>query len=122
MDKRCCENGFTLLETIVALAIMSVGIVLVLQLFSGGLRSAGISGDYTTAVIYARQIMEEQLLKPEQAAGSFDDRYTWQADLSDFDSPEYVGAKIKKIVVTVRWGKARSVELSTLKLLQEESN
>lgn len=122
MNKWRFENGFTLLETIVALAIMSAGIVLVLQLFSGGLRSAGISGDYTTAVIYARQIMEEQLLKPEQAAGSFDDGYTWQADLSDFDSPDYADAKVKKIVVTVKWGKQRSVELSTLKLLQEENN
>lgn len=55
------RRGFTLLEIMVALAIMSIALVTVMQLFSGSLRSAKVSYDYSLAVIGAKTKMEEAL-------------------------------------------------------------
>lgn len=55
------ERGFTLLEIMVSLAIMSIALVTVMQLFSGSLRSAKVSYDYSLAVIGAKRKMDEAL-------------------------------------------------------------
>ncbi|MBT5968283.1 MAG: prepilin-type N-terminal cleavage/methylation domain-containing protein, partial [Nitrospina sp.] len=43
---RTNNDGFSLLEVIVALAIMAMGFVTVLQLFSGSIRSVSLSEQY----------------------------------------------------------------------------
>ncbi|MEW6380861.1 MAG: prepilin-type N-terminal cleavage/methylation domain-containing protein [bacterium] len=53
--------GFTLLEVMVAVAILAIGLVTVFQLFSGSLHSARVSADYTRAVMGARAKMDEIL-------------------------------------------------------------
>ena len=55
------QRGFTLLEIMVALAIMAVALVTVMQLFSGALRSAKTSYDYTLAVVGAKEKMDEAI-------------------------------------------------------------
>ena len=57
--KKPCEAGFSLLEVIVALAIMALGFFTVMQLFSGSIRTVGLSEQYLKAVILAHSKMGE---------------------------------------------------------------
>jgi len=47
----------------VALAILGIGLTVIIELFSGGLRLGMTSEEYTKAVNYARVKMEEVLSK-----------------------------------------------------------
>ena len=47
------NDGFSLLEVIVALAIMAMGFVTVLQLFSGSIRSVSLSEQYLKGTSHA---------------------------------------------------------------------
>ena len=57
------ETGFTLLEIVVAMAIVGVGVVTVLQVFSLGLRLAGASSARTEAVAYSREAVDAFLIR-----------------------------------------------------------
>jgi len=57
------EEGFTLLEIMVAMAILGIGLVVVIQLFSANLRSGKLSREYTMAVLAAKSCMDELILK-----------------------------------------------------------
>jgi len=83
------QKGFTLIETLVAVMILAISLVVVMQLFSGGLKSNKISNDYLYGIFHAREKMEELLLSgellPGSFSGEFDDGYQWHAVI-DFAS------------------------------------
>ncbi len=119
--------GLILLEVIIAIAVLGIGIVMIMQLFSGGLRSGKISHDYTMAVLHAREKMKEALIEPVQSTGEFDNGYRWQTDVSSYDfmdnEEEDADFKLVKIAVKVSWpisDKKRSVEIVSLKTVSEE--
>jgi general secretion pathway protein I len=76
------HRGFTLIEVVVALAISGVALIIIVELFSGGLRLARASKEYTKAVNYARMKMEEmafkQTLKEGSEEGEFNDTFRWE--------------------------------------------
>ena len=51
-------GGFTLLEVMVALAVLAVGIVTALELFAGSLRLGTKASHHTQAAIYAQNVMD----------------------------------------------------------------
>ena len=146
---RLNKGGFTLLEIMVALAIMAVGLVTIMQLFSGAMRSAKVSYDYSLAVIAAKQVMDRALspVKLEDfdeldKAGGFerdflsDFRYELegptlytlpdelQRNIEDknesFDDLEW---KLYQLTVRVLWeagDKEKRVEFTTFKLIEEK--
>ncbi|MBI5212969.1 MAG: type II secretion system protein [Nitrospirae bacterium] len=115
------NSGFTLLEVIIAIAIMGISVVLVMQLFSGGLRSGKTAADYTMAVIHAREKMEEMLTDPSVGTGDFGDGYRWQAEAAHYSPGEKEDSELLKITVKVSWPeKNRAVELVTLKAASKE--
>ena len=84
------DKGFTLIEVVVALAILGVGLTVIIELFSGGLRLGGVSMEYTKAVNYARMKMEETMAKPAVEAGtqegeSDDKIFRWQIGVKKVD-------------------------------------
>jgi general secretion pathway protein I len=116
----CSRRGFTLLEVIVAVAIMGISLVLIMQLFSGGLRSGKTSQDYTTAVIHTREKMEEMLINPAAGTGEFDNGYRWQTEVVPYGSQGKEDSRLLKISVKVSWSERnRTVELTTLKAISE---
>jgi len=52
------EKGFSLLEVIIALAILAIGLVTLLELFAGSLRLTGKATQRTLAVIHAQNVMD----------------------------------------------------------------
>ncbi|HUL23127.1 MAG TPA: prepilin-type N-terminal cleavage/methylation domain-containing protein [Thermodesulfobacteriota bacterium] len=84
------NKGFTLIEVVVALAILGVGLTVIIELFSGGLRVARTSIEYTKAVNYARMKMEEIAMKPLVGVGteegeSEDKTFRWQMGVKKVD-------------------------------------
>ena len=120
------KEGFTLIEVILVLVIMSVSLAMVLQLFSAGLKASRATGDYTRAVIYAKDIMEEISGFPESASGEFEDGYLWETEVTPYEVSEEVIPNLKKISVKVSWHdvlkKNKVVELVTLRAIVDEEN
>jgi len=61
-------KGFSLLEVVVAITILSIGLVFVLQAFSAASRVNGITMDYTEAVFLAEDILQELEFKEKTAS------------------------------------------------------
>lgn len=118
---RVSDRGFTLLEVLVSLAVLSIGIVLVIKLFSAGLGSAKNSGDYTRAVVYARQKMTEALQTKTLNEGSIKGvtagGFLWTVEVSPMEMPEGdTGIKVFKVVTRIRNPQGKKVlTLETLK-------
>jgi len=128
--------GFTLIEVVMALAILGVGLTVIIELFSGGLRLARISTEYTKAVNYAHMKMEEIAVKTKIEEGSeegeFDDKFRWQVGVkrvdlfsaekgSDFKPP----IDLLQIKVNVLWKsgtKERSTGLETYRTIKLEED
>jgi len=86
------NKGFTLLEILVAIAILAISLTVILQLFSGGLRSTRVSDRYSRGVFHAREKMEEILVEDRLdegiREGEFDDAYKWRTRIVRMVPPE----------------------------------
>jgi general secretion pathway protein I len=129
------KRGFTLIEVVVALAILGVGLTVIIELFSGGLRLARASMEYTKAVNYARTKMEEIAVKPAVEEGtqegeSDDKAFRWQVavkkvDLLSIDkSMDYrPPIELFQVKIDVFWksgSKERSTSFESLKAIKPE--
>ncbi len=85
---RHSSPGFTLVEIIVAMAILGISLVLVMQLFSAGLRTAKASCDYTIAIVHAKDKMEELSQTLVNDSGEFEDGFKWETVTEDYGEPE----------------------------------
>ena len=90
--KRDGNRGFTLLEVLIAMMVLTISIVLIFQLFSGGLRSAKLSDGYTRAIFHARAKMEATLLAERlmegKTEGIIEEDYLWRLSITRVDSEE----------------------------------
>ncbi len=120
--------GFTLIETLVAMMILSISLVIILQLFSGGLKSVRISDEYSRAIFHAKEKMEEILMVDNlingESDGEFEDGYKWNAEILYLE-PEDEAEKKKlpvdrfRINLKVSWSEGeheKNFEISTLKI------
>jgi general secretion pathway protein I len=82
-------KGFTLIEIIVALAILGIALTVIIELFSGGLRLGRFSKEYTNAVNYARMKMEEiesqENIEEGIVEGEFDPIFHWRVGMKKVD-------------------------------------
>jgi general secretion pathway protein I len=124
------QYGFTLIEILVATMILAICIVVILQLFSGGLKSSRLSGDYTRAIFHAREKMEELLLlnelSDEVLEGEYKDGFTWRAKIQYIEPDKDEGAPLPvdtfNIVVEVSWPygyREKHFEISTIKIAKK---
>jgi general secretion pathway protein I len=85
MSFRKGSRGFTLIEVVVAMAILGIGLVTIIELFGGGLRLGRTSEEYTKAVGYARMKLEEvsltQSMEEGTQEGEFDRDFRWQVEV-----------------------------------------
>jgi general secretion pathway protein I len=125
ISRQPSASGFTLIEVIIAIAILGISLVMVMQLFAGGLRAARTSCDYSRAVIHAKDKMEEKTEYPVQDSGVFDDGFKWETEVESYKELKDNPYKLIKVKVRVMWPdvmkNSKTVELVGLKAVSEDN-
>jgi prepilin-type N-terminal cleavage/methylation domain-containing protein len=119
------QAGFTLLEVLVALTIMSLAIVTLFQLTSQSLRLVKTSGDYQEAVLLADRIATETQPSEEATDSGEEGPFQWERRVALVPMPEEFQpketipgrepAKLFAVTIDVRWGRSQVLELATLR-------
>ena len=132
---RSKHRGFSLLEILVAFSILAISLGIILKIFSTGITSAQVTGDYTIAVQIAQNLLDktgsESPLKLGEINGSENKLYQWRVTvaLKVFTSPELdlhdLPVALFDVTARVWWGGEnksddRVVELHTLKLATKD--
>lgn len=86
------QRGFTLVEVLVAFALLAVGLGLLLSILSSGVHSVASSSESTQASLYAENLMttlgSDRRLKPGHSQGVFENgRFRWALDIKQFKPP-----------------------------------
>ena len=114
-------RGFTLLEVLVALAILGVAVVASIQGFAQGLRLLKLAGDHQDAMIIADQKLREVTEPVEGREEGTEARFQWVRTVTTVPMPEVESNaratrwQAFEIDVRVRWDEKREVQLSTLR-------
>jgi general secretion pathway protein I len=116
--------GFTLLETLTALLILSIALVSLFEAQAKGVSTAGTATDYARARILAQSLLAASvggrgagLVSKAGREGTFG----WSVDVAPETAPwsEIKSSKnwgLHRVRVTVTWDKGRKIEIETLKL------
>jgi general secretion pathway protein I len=124
------DTGFALIEILVAVSVLAISLVVIFQLFSGGLKSRQLSEKYARGVFHAREKMAEILLSPDlsegDTEGEFEDAYEWQAVITRVvsgDDEEKLPVVLLNIKIRINWRegeKEKSFVIDTLKTAEKE--
>lgn len=129
------KKGFTLLEVIIALAILGIALTVIMELFSGGLRLGRVSHEYTKAMNFASLKLEEmtarKTIEAGEEEGEFDKTFRWRTGVEKVDILPYdKGTEFKPPVdlyhirVNVLWtsgSKERSAGIESYKTVKPAS-
>ena len=124
--------GFTLIEVLVALAIVGLALGAVAAVFGNSLTAHATASDAETALALAEEhlALAGALPRPGRSSGDFAGRFAWQTTVAPFDDGvKDTGVKdtdmaksrprLYRIAVSVAWRdghRSREVALSTLRL------
>jgi prepilin-type N-terminal cleavage/methylation domain-containing protein len=118
--------GFTLLEVLVALVVLGTAVVIVLQLFSSGLRSIRASEELAVASLKAEEkmseILDDNALEPKAWTENTDDGYRVDVSVAEAlaDRTENLTVRVLEVDLTLRWmagARERSLTVRTLKVV-----
>jgi general secretion pathway protein I len=125
--------GFTLLEVLVSMAVLAICLTVIMELFSGALKSSHLSDKYLQAVFLAREKAEEVLVSKELSEGVVEGEneagFKWKAEVHPVLRPEEELPKLPfgtfEVRVEVMWGEGRhqrSYVLETRQIADEASD
>lgn len=112
---RRCNKGFSLLEVMIALAIVAIALVSLLGLSNRSILVQDKIQKVTRATLLAQQLMSEQELNVGKS------RVNWEPQEDDFSEPfegfrwqvsyqDTLISQVKQVTVTVLWGAAEKNE------------
>ena len=121
-------QGYTLIEVLVAMAILAMSLTVLFRIFSTGLLNVDVSADYARAVIVAEaQLAAAGLdveLRQGQTEGAVNERFHWMRSVENYvlagqsdDQEMPVSAFL--VTVAVEWqhrGRTRQVSLNSIRL------
>jgi prepilin-type N-terminal cleavage/methylation domain-containing protein len=117
--------GFSLLEVLVATAIMGMVLVVLLQVLTSALRAQEASWGHTQAVMMAEKVLQENCEVNTLAEGTYqgrDGRYDYvvrvtpQYELADPFADKRVLCSLIKVTLTWQeWGRQKTLELQTIR-------
>jgi general secretion pathway protein I len=119
------QGGFTLLEVLIAFAILSVAVVAVIQGFAQGLRLLKVAGDHQQAVLLADQKIREMVTPVEGHDQGKEGAYDWDRTVTVVPAPDLTRTQasakwhVYQIDVKVSWGDKRGVEIVTMRTTAE---
>ena len=126
------QRGYSLIEVIVAFALLALALTLLLGTLSGATRQVRWSGDAGRAALHAQSLLDTvgvgEPLQPGRRSGEFDDgRYQWSLQVEPWverlpssvpSTPAENG--LYELVLTVRWddgGPRERLQLRSLRLV-----
>ena len=124
------QGGFTLIEVLVAFAILSLTIVVAVQGFAQGLRLLKLSGDHQRAILVADQKAREVIVPTEGREEGTEGPFAWERITRPVAAPDLEGPgrparwHVYEISVQVAWGEQRgeqrrAVGVTTLRTVSE---
>jgi type II secretion system protein I len=122
------HDGFTLLEVLVAMAILGLAVTTMMRLSSQSLRLLHLSGEHQRAMLLADQLVRRTPADAEGVQSGEEGAYAWERRVAvvpvakELIPPGATSApQLRSVSVAVRWGKSRSVQLVTLRASLGES-
>jgi general secretion pathway protein I len=128
-------RGYTLIEVIVAFAVLALALTLLLGTLSGAGKQVRWADDAGRAALYAQSLIDQLgigvPLAPGQRQGDFEDgRYHWQLQVSPWrdpaqppDQPQGLAApSLLAVTLRIDWGNDanQQLQVSTLRLVQPD--
>ena len=119
------ESGMTLLEVLVALAILALGLAALFNSVSLGTRTASTADQERAATAAAQSLLAElgrsRPITDGISDGAFPTGQSWRLDIEPLETPGAAPPVLQghKVVLIVSWpeeGRSRSIALSTLRL------
>ena len=123
------NKGFTLLEILVALAILATAVTIVFQLFSASLRNIALSEDTVSAALRAetkmREILGNEDLTEDSWTETTPDGYTFVVTVTERlqEKTDSLPVQVLEVDLAVTWKKnvkERSLRLKTLKMTERQ--
>jgi len=123
------EAGFTVLEIIAALAILSVSFSVLFNLLSDGLQRTSQTEKMAEATLLAQSLLArvgtELPIRPGLVDGEFEQGYHWRLAIEPFGDPNDrrawpVGAHVVTAKITWNDGGPQTVQLTTIRLGPKE--
>ena len=131
-------GGFTLIEVVAAFAILAIGLALIMQIATGGMRQARQAADYTEAALLAQSLLDTagvgERLKLGDSRGEWEDGFRWELAVAPFEleaadagpalDPLTSPVRLVELDLTVIWergGKQREAKYRTLRAMLPES-
>jgi type II secretion system protein I len=117
------DAGFTLLEVIVALAILSLAVVAAIQGFAQGLRLLKLAGDHQRAMLLADEKAREVVDPEEGREQGTEGNFRWERQTTVVPAPDLVPTagvprwRVYEIDVKVFWDERRQVEVNMLRTM-----
>lgn len=126
------ETGFTLIEVLVAFMILALSLAVLFRIFSGGLTSVAVSGDYSRAIQVARSRLAaagtSEPLLPGVSRGDDGERFHWQRTVSRYLPPQAADRPQGRlaaysVTIDVYWetdGREKHISLESIRLQEAD--
>lgn len=125
---RRAAHGFTLLEVIGAIAVLSICFAVLLEAMGGSLALTRKAATRTQATAWARSKLDAAFVmrppRPGVTTGRFDQRYRWRLRVQPWE-PAHAGAPgslhtlaLYKLDLTVFWGQGRRTHAAHFETLR----
>ncbi|MEO8364753.1 MAG: prepilin-type N-terminal cleavage/methylation domain-containing protein [Pseudoxanthomonas sp.] len=127
------QRGFTLIEVVVAFALLALALTFLLASLSGAARQVRIAGDSSRATLYAQSLLAQvgvgETLQPGRRQGNFNaGRYRWVLDIAPYVDPlkrpspssNTSAPRLLHLNLLVEWGNGRGQQMQwqSLRLVQ----
>ena len=120
-------NGFSLMEILVAIAVLGIVFTTTFSLMTSSLRNVNRIEEREKVVRYGQMKLNELVLNvnrgnlDQRLSGKFDDKYQWQAQMDSFDTrenavtaPPFQVVRIRLAVIWQALARQNSYVLETL--------
>lgn len=130
------QRGYTLLEVLVAFAVLALALTFLLGTLSGSTRQVRWSTDAARAALHAQSLLADvgvgQALQPGRDEGELEDgRYRWQLDVAPYVDPlqpptvaeDPFGARLMALRLELAWGdgsRGQRLVVESLRLVHPE--
>lgn len=132
------QQGFTLIEVVIALAVFAVAVGVCMQIATAGLRQSRVAAEQTQAALLAQSLLDMhgvgERLQPGRSSGRLEDDYRWELEVSPYEvaletsnplTPGFTAVQLFRLDLTLSWPAGRTernARFSTLRAMTPDPN